>query len=145
MTLLTDKQLEQIYNIVESFCRENNWPFDERTKGFIVQMDQLNDISPDEYFFCISTADGTDEGDVIGLMVGQISAHPFSNVKIATEWFVYSSVPGLGKDMLADFQEWANNHGADVIYATAPTRSVEYWLQSQGYKFKEAAYIKWLA
>ena len=144
MTLLTDNQLEQIYDIVENFCRENNWPFDERTKEFIRQMDWFNDVRPDAYYFCISTADGTDEGDVIALMVGQITDHPFSNVKIATEWFVYSAVPGLGKDMLADFETWAKENGADVVYATAPNEGVAKWLQMQNYQFKERAYVKWL-
>lgn len=141
MTSLTDKQLEQIYAIVERFCRENNWPFDEHTKLFIQFMDLMKDTLPKEYYFCIST---TTEGNIAGLVVGQIYEHPFSKVKIATEWFVWSSVPGVGRQMLEEFEKWAKENGADVVYATAPNSKVDHWLEKQDYQFKEKAYIKWL-
>mgnify|MGYP000685659713 CR=1 FL=1 len=138
---MNERHKEQIFVIVERFCIENGWPFDEKTKDFILDMYGYSASLPGVVYFKYGT---DEEGNVTALMVGEITDHPFSEITVATEWFVYSS-DGRGKEFMKDFQEWANNHGADVIYATAPTRSVEYWLQSQGYKFKEAAYIKWLA
>lgn len=144
MTLLNDRQLEQVYSIVEKFCEDNNWPFDEQTKTFINYMDLMDESWPEDYFFMYDTDDETTEGNIAGLVVGQIYEHPFSKVKIATEWFVWSSVPGVGRQMLEEFEEWAEENGADVVYATAPNSKVDHWLEKQDYQFKEKAYIKWL-
>lgn len=135
---MNEKHLNQIYDIVKKFCKDNNWPFDDKTKDFITDCVVYG---TDEYSFFEYKVD--DKDCVSSLMVGEIYNHPFSNLTIATEWFVYSN-EGLGQTLMSMFLNWAKEQKADVVYATAPNTRVDHWLERQGFQFKEKAYIKWL-
>jgi len=133
--------LFKVFPIIEKFCQDNQWPYDKVTETTIVQMLISARTMPSRHYFNVKF-DNSGE-NITSLMIGDISDHFFSDIIIATEWFVYSS-DHSGKEMLDKFVTWSKDNGANVVYCSSPNSYVDTWLEKQGFQFKEKAYIKWL-
>lgn len=86
------------------------------------------------------------EDNPVGILVGSIQEFPFSRDKQAYEniWYVLPKYRRnkVGLELYEAFEYWANKAKVKVIHSAYPTKDLEEFYTSKGYKPLEYVYIR---
>lgn len=82
---------------------------------------------------------------VVGMLCGCLSDHPMMDSLIASElaWWVDPEYRGsAGARLIAAFEGWAREKGADVVHVVAPNQRVAAHYRKRGYVEMETSFMR---
>lgn len=99
-----------------------------------------------ESIILLSYSEDPKEKGPIGILVGNIQEFPFSRDKQAFEniWYVLPKYRKnkVGLELFNAFEYWAKKLGVKVIHSAYPSKDLEEFYTSKGYKTLEYVYYK---
>lgn len=82
--------------------------------------------------------------DLRGMIGGDVAAHPFWPVRVATValWWVDPSCRGRGLALLRAFEDWARGQGAEAVFVRAIRDDAGPLFRRLGYAPADSAYVR---